>query len=156
MRRGVDATTFDGICHASQTRKSPFYQHFSDQEDLVRCSLDDQAQALLSDQRQQLADVTHMAGLDTWRDNLVAANRQRGGAFGCVLATMVSKMADRDETSRIQVAGYFAEWRPLTFVFDDGVLAHEESQPTHPIHGNPTGAFKRRWARTWSAPTSPN
>ena len=55
----------------------PFYQHFSDKEDLVRSSLDVRAQALLSDQRQQLAEVTNMAGLDTWRDNLVAANRQR-------------------------------------------------------------------------------
>jgi hypothetical protein len=76
----------------------------------VRSSLDDQAQALLSDQRQQLADVTTIAGLDTWRDNLVAANRQPGGAFGCVLATMVSQLADRDEHTRIQVASYFAEW----------------------------------------------
>ena len=113
VRRGVDSTTVDGICHASQTRKSLFYQHFSDKEDLVRSSLDDQAQAFLSDQRQQLADVTTIAGLDTWRDNLVAANRQRGGAFGCVLATMVSQLADRDEHNRVQVAGYFAEWRRL-------------------------------------------
>jgi TetR/AcrR family transcriptional repressor of nem operon len=113
VRRDVDATAVDGICHASQTRKSPFYQHVSDKEDLVRSSLDDQAQALLSDQRQQLADITTIAGLDTWRDNLVAANRQRGGAFGCVLATMVSQLADHDEHARIQVAGYFAEWRRL-------------------------------------------
>jgi TetR/AcrR family transcriptional repressor of nem operon len=101
------------MCHASQTRKSLFYQHVSDKEDLVRSSLDDQAQALLSDQRQQLAAVTSIAGLDTWRDNLVAANRKRGGAFDCVLATMVSQLADRDEHNRVQVAGYFAEWRRL-------------------------------------------
>jgi TetR/AcrR family transcriptional regulator, transcriptional repressor for nem operon len=54
-----------------------------------------------------------MAGLDTWRDSLVAANRQRGGAFGCVLGTMVAQLTDRDEHTRIQVAGYFAEWRGL-------------------------------------------
>jgi hypothetical protein len=90
-----------------------FCQNFSDKEDLVRSSLDDQAQAFLSDQRQQLADVTTIAGLDTWRDNLVVASRQRGGAFGCVLATMVSQLAERDEHNRVQVAGYFAEWRRL-------------------------------------------
>jgi TetR/AcrR family transcriptional regulator, transcriptional repressor for nem operon len=66
---------------------------------------------LLFDQRQQLAEVTTMAALDTWRDNLVAA--QRGGAFGGVLGTMVSELADRDEHARIQVAGYFAAWRRL-------------------------------------------
>ena len=113
VRRGVDATTVDGICQASETSKSQFYQHFSDKEDLVRSVLDDRAQALLSDQRQQLAEVTTMAGLDTWRDNLVAANGQRGGAFGCVLGTMVSQLADRDEHARIQLSGYFAEWRGL-------------------------------------------
>jgi AcrR family transcriptional regulator len=113
MRRGVDAATVDGICHPGQTRKPQFHQHFSDKEDLVCSSLDDQAQALLSDQRQQLADVTTVAGLDAWRDSLVAANRQRGGALGCVLATMVSQLTDRDEHIRIQVAGYFAEWRRL-------------------------------------------
>jgi hypothetical protein len=32
----------------------------------------------------------------------------------------------------------------LTFVFVDGVLAHEESQPAYPFHGNPAGAFERR------------
>jgi hypothetical protein len=79
----------------------------------VRSVLDDRAQALLSDQRQQLAEVTTMAGLDTWRDNLVAANGQRGEEFGCVLGTMVSQLADRDEHARIQLSGYFAEWRSL-------------------------------------------
>jgi TetR/AcrR family transcriptional repressor of nem operon len=109
----VDATAVNGIFHARQTRKSPFHQHVSDKEGLVRSSLDHQAQAFLSDQRQQLADVTTMAGLDTWRDHLVAANRQRGGALACVLATMVSQLADHDEHNRAQVAGYFAEWRRL-------------------------------------------
>jgi TetR/AcrR family transcriptional repressor of nem operon len=99
--------------HHQSSQQSLFYQHVSDKEDLVRSVLDDQAQALLSDQRRQLADVTTIAGLDTWRDNLVAANRQGGGALGCVLATMVSQLADHDETSRIPVAGYFAEWRRL-------------------------------------------
>ena len=55
-----------------------------------------------------------MDGLDRWRDNLVAANRPPGGAFGWALATTSSQLADRDETSRIQAAGYFAEWRLLT------------------------------------------
>jgi TetR/AcrR family transcriptional regulator, transcriptional repressor for nem operon len=76
----------------------------------VRSLLDDRAQALLFDQRQQLAEVTTMAGLDTWRDNLVAA--QRRGAFGCVVGDH-GQLADRDEHARIQVAGYFAEWRRL-------------------------------------------
>jgi TetR/AcrR family transcriptional repressor of nem operon len=107
------AMAVDGMCHASETRKSLFYLHFSDKEDLVRSNLDDQAQAFLSDQRQQLADVATLAGLDTWRDNLVAANRQRDGAVDCVLGTMVSQLADRDEHNRVQVAGYFAEWRRL-------------------------------------------
>jgi TetR/AcrR family transcriptional regulator, transcriptional repressor for nem operon len=111
VRRGVEATAIDGIRQASEAGESHFYQHFSDKEDLVRSTLDDQAQALLSDQRQQLAEVTSLAGLDTWRDNLVAANRQRGGPFGCVLATMVAQLGDRDEQTRIQLAGYFAEWR---------------------------------------------
>jgi hypothetical protein len=79
----------------------------------LRSSFEDQAEALLSDQREQLADVTTIAGLDSWRDNLVAANRLGGGAFGCVLATMLSQLADRDEHTRSQVAGYFAEWRRL-------------------------------------------
>lgn len=113
VHRRVDATTVEGYAAHIQTSKPRFDQHFSDKEDLVRSSLDDQAQAFLSDQRQQLADVTTIAGLDTWRDNLVAANSQRDGAFGCVLATIVSQLADRDEHNRVQVAGYFAEWRRL-------------------------------------------
>jgi TetR/AcrR family transcriptional repressor of nem operon len=79
----------------------------------VRSNLDDQARALLSDQRKQLAAVTTIAGLDTWRDNLVAAYRHRGGAVDCVLAIMVSRLADRDDDNRVPVAGYFAEWHRL-------------------------------------------
>jgi len=79
----------------------------------VRSVLDERAQALLAEQRRELAAVTTVAGLDKWRDNLVAANRQRGGAFGCELGTMVSQLADCDEHARIQLAGYFTEWRNL-------------------------------------------
>jgi TetR/AcrR family transcriptional regulator, transcriptional repressor for nem operon len=79
----------------------------------VRSTPDDWAQAWLLDQRRQLAEVTTVAGLDTWRDNLVAANRQPGEAFGCALATMASQLADRDERARTQLAGYFAEWRRM-------------------------------------------
>lgn len=75
--------------------------------------LDERAQALLADQRQQLAEITTMIDLDTWRDNLVTANLQRDGALGCVLGAMVSQLADRDEQVRIQLAGHFAEWRCL-------------------------------------------
>jgi hypothetical protein len=32
----------------------------------------------------------------------------------------------------------------LAFVFVDVVLAHEESQPAHPFHGDLAGAFERR------------
>jgi TetR/AcrR family transcriptional regulator, transcriptional repressor for nem operon len=110
--RGVDASTVDGICRANKTSNSPFYRRFSGKEDLVPSVLDDRAQALLSDQRQQLAEVTTMAGLEKWRDNLVADNRQRGG-FGCVFGTMFSQLADRDEHARIQLAGYLAEWHRM-------------------------------------------
>jgi hypothetical protein len=79
----------------------------------VRFVYDDRAQALLSDQRRQLSAVTTMRGLDTWRDNLVAANRHLGGALGCVLATSGPLVGDHDEHARVRLAGFFAEWRHL-------------------------------------------
>lgn len=113
MSSSCAATAIDGTRLASQTKEAPFYQHLSDKEDLVRFDLDDQARALLADQRKQLAAVTTIAGLETWRDNLVADNRPRGHAGDCVLAIMVSRLADRDDENRVPVAGYFAEWHRL-------------------------------------------
>ena len=72
---------------------------------------DGRAQALLFVQRQQLARVTTVADLDTWRDNLVTT--QRSGALGCVLGSTVARLTDDDERLRMQAAGYFAEWRRL-------------------------------------------
>jgi hypothetical protein len=92
------------------------FRQYSSTRKTLRSSFDDQAQALLSDQREQLADVTTIAGLDNWRDNLVAAIRVGGGTFGCVLASMLSRLTDRDEQTRSEVAGYFAEWGRLVAI----------------------------------------
>lgn len=79
----------------------------------MRSVINEQAQALLSQQRRELQAVICLADLERWRDRLIAANGRRSGAFGCVLGTMVSRLADRDETCRLLLAGYFAEWQCL-------------------------------------------
>ncbi|WP_197519447.1 TetR family transcriptional regulator C-terminal domain-containing protein [Mycobacterium sp. E2327] len=84
-----------------------------DEEDVVRSVINEQAQALLRQQRCELQAVTSVADLERWRDRLVTANARRGGAFGCVLGSMVSQLADRDERCRLLLAGYFAEWQRL-------------------------------------------
>jgi TetR/AcrR family transcriptional repressor of nem operon len=84
---------------------------FNNKGRLVHPIFDDRAQELLLDQRQQLAEVTAVADFDTWRDNLVAA--QRRGEISCVLGRMRAQIADGDEGARMQVASYFAEWRRL-------------------------------------------
>lgn len=79
----------------------------------MRPASHEQVQALLCQQRRELQAVTSVADLQRWRDGLVAANRRHGGAFGCVLGSMVSQLADRDEPCRLLLAGYFAEWQRL-------------------------------------------
>jgi hypothetical protein len=79
----------------------------------MRFVLDDRAQALLSDTRRQLCEVTTLNGLDTWHDNLVAANLHLEGALGRVLGAGGSLLANHDEDARIRLAGFFAEWRHL-------------------------------------------
>lgn len=109
---GFDGTTVDEICKASGTNKSQFYRHFASKEDLIRAVLNDRTQSLLADQRQQLNEVTSMAGLDQWRDRIVAASQQRGKTLGNV----AFHLADHSEVSRNQLARYFAEWHGLVAV----------------------------------------
>lgn|ERR1700744_2136164 len=113
LRRAVDLTAVDGVCKASSSDKSLLWQYFCGKEDLVRSVINEQAQTLLNQQRRELQAVTSVTDLDRWRDRLVAGNEPRNGAFGCVLGTLVSQLADRDEPYRLLLAGYFAEWQRL-------------------------------------------
>jgi TetR/AcrR family transcriptional repressor of nem operon len=91
--------------------ENPLLSTCFDEEDRVHSIFDGRVRALLSDQRRQLEEVTSVADLDTWRDNLVA--RQRSGALGCALVSLVSQLAAEDEHARIHAADYFAEWHRL-------------------------------------------
>jgi TetR/AcrR family transcriptional regulator, transcriptional repressor for nem operon len=113
LRHVVGSTAVEGVCQAGDLNKSQLYEYVCDKEDLVRSVIHEQAQALLGQQRRELQAVTSLTDLERWRDRLVAANQRRNGAFGCVLGTMVSQLADRDEPCRLLLAGYFAEWQHL-------------------------------------------
>lgn len=76
----------------------------------MRSHLDTHVAALLTAQRRQLLEVTSLRSFDTWRDRLVGIDKQSDDESISALGTMVSILADRDESARQHAVACIAEW----------------------------------------------
>lgn len=111
--RGVAATTLDDVRTASGTSKSQLYRHYPDKDALMRDVVALQAAEVLEWNRQYLARLKSVRGLERWRDALVERVALRGGANGCPLGSLAAELADQDEGLRVSLARHFAEWEDL-------------------------------------------
>jgi TetR/AcrR family transcriptional repressor of nem operon len=111
--RGVHATTLDDVRVSSGTSKSQLYQHFSDKAALVAAVIEYQSATVLDREERQLRRLDSFAGLQRWRDAVVARNALQDSAYGCALGSMSIELADEDEGSRCALAASFARWELL-------------------------------------------
>jgi AcrR family transcriptional regulator len=116
--QGVAATSLDQVRAASGTSKSQLYHHFSDKTELARAVIELRAETVLSANEQQLRRLNSLAGLRRWRDFIVQNVAMRDGAYGCMLGSLASELADRDDQARIALQHHFDTWRQL---FVDGL-----------------------------------
>src|SRR4051812_4822969 len=110
---GVAATTLDEVRVASGTSKSQLYRHFPDKEALVQAVIAFRGRELLHAQEQQLQRLSTLRGLERWRDAMVQRNAVVHGAYGCVLGSLASELADQDEDARSVLAAHFKTWESL-------------------------------------------
>lgn len=107
---GVERTSLDDVRAATSVSKSQLYHYFSAKADLVRAVVAWQAQAVLAAQQPELDAIDSFAGLQRWRDKLVALQEQNGCTLGCPLGTLVADLAD-DELGRRALGTAFAAWQ---------------------------------------------
>jgi AcrR family transcriptional regulator len=127
--QGVAGTTFDEIRAASGTSKSQLYHHFPDKPALARAVVELRAETVLAANEQQLQRLNSLAGLRRWRDFIVQNVATRNGAYGCMLGSLASELADRDDQARISLQGHFETWRSL---FTDGLTRMVENGTLRP------------------------
>ena len=111
--KGVNATTLDDVRSASGTSKSQLYHHFADKEALVRDVIALQSEFVIDREQRQLQRLSSFGGLERWRTALVQNNALDDGAYGCVLGSLASELADQNDEARFALAATFTAWEGL-------------------------------------------
>ena len=109
--RGVAGTSLDAVMTASDTSRSQLYHYFADKEALISEVIKTQLGRVIAAQEPRLREVTSWGGLQRWCDHLVAMTRATQGIGGCPLGSLVSELADRSDSARLELARSFAEWQ---------------------------------------------
>jgi TetR/AcrR family transcriptional repressor of nem operon len=104
---GVANTSLDSVLGASSTSKSQLYHYFADKDALVLAVIERQTELVLSVSGAE--ELTSMAALRRWRDAVVERTRERAGAGGCPLGSLISELAEAPRSRALLEAG-FARW----------------------------------------------
>lgn len=128
--RGVARTSLDAVMTASDTSRSQLYHYFADKDALIGEVIKTQLGRLIAAQEPLLGEVTSFSGLQRWCEHLVAMTRTTQGVGGCPLGSLVSQLADRSDSARLELARSFAEWQSylstgFAVMRDDGELVPE-------------------------------
>jgi TetR/AcrR family transcriptional repressor of nem operon len=110
--RSVGGTTLDDVVTAAQVGKSQLYRHFEDKAALVRAVIEFVGAQTIAGERDRLANVTTLAGLQDWRDALVQRNALQEGRYGCPLGSLANEVADED-IARGKLQALFTAWQEL-------------------------------------------
>lgn len=111
--QGVGNTTLDDVVVASQTSKSQLYNHFSNKADLTRAVVQRWGERRLEEQEGDLKRLDSIRGLERWRDALVQRNTVMGAAYGCILGSLATEVADHDDEARRTLRADFQTWERL-------------------------------------------
>nr|WP_308207504.1 TetR family transcriptional regulator C-terminal domain-containing protein [Mycobacterium cookii] len=128
--RGVAGTSLDAVMAASQTSRSQLYHYFVDKDALIGEVIKSQLGRVIAAQEPRLREVSSWDGLQRWCDHLVATTRATQGIGGCPLGSLVSELADRSDSARLELARSFATWQSylstgLAAMRDNAELAAE-------------------------------
>ena len=108
--RGANAASLDEVGARAGTSKSQLYHYFSDRDDLLRAVADATNDMVLAAQAELFAALGTAAGMRAWADALVELNESRHGAGGCPIASLVAQVGERDEGTRVLLAGGYDRW----------------------------------------------
>lgn len=106
---GVANTSLDSVLAASDTSKSQLYHYFADKDALVLAVIQRQTECVLDAEGASSGELTSIAALRRWRDAIVEQTREREGAGGCPLGSLVSELAEAPR-SRALLSEGFERW----------------------------------------------
>ncbi|MEU4238195.1 TetR/AcrR family transcriptional regulator [Actinoplanes sp. NPDC026619] len=109
-RHGVAGTSTPAVRDAAGVSSSQIYHYFADKDDLTRAVIAYQSGEILARQAPLLARLDSFAALRSWRDVVVEAARQQGGAGGCPLGSLSSELSDENAWARDALAAGFTAW----------------------------------------------
>jgi AcrR family transcriptional regulator len=110
---GVNRTRLDDVKAATGVSKSQLYHHFPDKDALVAAVIARRAEVILEREAALLGRVDSMRGLKRWRDAAVNRVELRRGAHGCALGSLLSELADQDESAVASLTEHFHTWEML-------------------------------------------
>ena len=105
---GVAGATLDEVRAAATVSSSQLYHYFSDKRDLVRAVVAYQSDTIVG--HQERVDLTSLAALRAWRDDIVEQHRRLHGRGGCPLGSLGGQLAETDPEARLDVAAAFDRW----------------------------------------------
>jgi AcrR family transcriptional regulator len=109
-RNGAAGTSTPALRDAAGVSSSQIYHYFADKDDLTRAVIAHQTEAILAHQAPLLARLDSFDALRAWRDVVVDAARQHGGAGGCPLGSLSSELSDHNGQARYALAESFTAW----------------------------------------------
>jgi TetR/AcrR family transcriptional regulator, transcriptional repressor for nem operon len=109
-RHGAAGTSIPALRDAAGVSSSQIYHYFADKDDLTRAVIVFQTEAILANQAPLLARLDSLDALNAWREVVIDAARQHGGAGGCPLGSLSSELSDRNPQARNALAASFTAW----------------------------------------------
>lgn len=111
---GVARTGISDVQQRAGVSASQIYHYFASKDDLIAAVIHRQVDAVLEAQQPVLDRLDSFQALEEWRDLLVAIQDARRCVGGCPLGSLVSEVAEDNETARTALEHGFARWeQPL-------------------------------------------
>jgi AcrR family transcriptional regulator len=110
FERGVAGTSTDDVQAAAGVSASQLYHYFADKRALVGAVIGWQAEAVVGGQAPLFAKLDSIEGLRTWRDVIVALQKERGCFGGCPLGTLAAELVETDPAARVDLDAAYRRW----------------------------------------------
>jgi AcrR family transcriptional regulator len=128
-RHGAAGASTPALRDAAGVSSSQIYHYFADKDDLTRAVIAFQTEAILANQTPLLAKLDSLDALRAWRDVVVDAARQHGGAGGCPLGSLSSELSDQHPWARDALAASFTAWTETIRAGLLGMIANGTLRP---------------------------
>ena len=110
--RGIAGTSLDEVLAAAGAGKGQFYHYFRSRDELAAAAVGHRCAQVVARLTQALGGVSSLAGLEQALAAFIAGFEQMGMP-ACLIGTLATEVAGRNESARRQAAAGFDAWEQL-------------------------------------------